>query len=103
MEKLKYIRFGDIPKDELSIKWDGDNYVHAERGVSVYNCLYVGDDIIGVVLPLPITKQALDTFTGLVRYDDRPCYLVTGDCVGRGSDGEPLLRNVEIVKQIKYK
>lgn len=103
MIKLKYIRFGDIPEDEHSIKWDRDSCVHAERGVSVYNCLYVDDDIMGVVLPLPITEQALDTFTSLVRYDDRPCYLVEGDCVGRGSDGEPLLRNVKIVKQIKYK
>ena len=103
MTKLRYMRFGDIPKGERSTVWNVETPVKKERGVSVYNCLYVDDDIIGVVLPLPITEGALNTFTNIVKYDDRPCYLVEGDCVGKGSDGEPLLRNVKIVKQIKYK
>ena len=103
MERLKYIRFGDIPTGERSTVWRVETPVEKERGVSVYNCLMVGDEVMGVVLPIPITEQSLNTFQSLVQYDDRPCYLVEGDCVGRGSDGEPLLRNVEIVKQIKYK
>ena len=103
MERTKYIRFGDVPENERSVKWRVETPVGTERGVSVYNCMVDGDDIVGVVLPFPITEQSLNTFQSLVRYDDRPCYLVEGDCVGTGSDGEPLLQNVNIVKQIKYK
>ena len=103
MERLKYIRFGNIPEGERSTVWRVETEIGTERGVSVYNCLMVGDEVIGVVLPIPITEQSLNTFQSLVQYDDRPCYLVEGDCVGRGSDGEPLLRNVNIVKKIKKK
>lgn len=103
MIKQKYIRFGDIPKGERSTIWRVETEIGKEQGVSVYDCLCTDNDTIGVVLPLPITENALNTFTNLVKYDDRPCYLVEGDCVGKGSDGEPLLRNVNIVKQVKYK
>jgi hypothetical protein len=103
MERLKYIRFGDIPKGERSTIWNVETKVGKERGVSVYDCLLENEEVKGIVLPIPITEQVLNTFLSIVKYDDRPCYLVEGDCVGRGSDGEPLLRNVEIVKQIKYK
>lgn len=103
MIKQKYIRFGDIPKGERSTIWRVETEIGKEQGVSVYDYFCTDNDTIGVVLPLPITENALNTFTNLVKYDDRPCYLVEGDCVGKGSDGEPLLRNVNIVKQIKYK
>ena len=99
-----YIRFGDIPEDECSIKWDRENHrCKTEKGVSVYNCTIYPDGSVGVVIDLPITAYTLHTFQSLVEYDDRPCYLVEGDCVGRGSDNEPLIKNVRIVKQIEYR
>lgn len=56
-----------------------------------------------VCLPLPINANTLDTFRNLVEYENRPCYLVNGDYIGKGSDNEPLIRNVSIVKKIKYR
>ena len=52
-------------------------------------------------LTLPTTKTTLYTQQHLLEYDNRHCYLVTGDCVGHGTDGEPLIVNVKIVKEIK--
>lgn len=95
-----YIRFGDIPENEESKIYCGEQEVGTEKGVSVYPAFKAnGNWVIG--LTLPITKTSLYTQQHLLEYDSKPCYLVTGNCVGKGSDGEPLIKNVKVVSEIK--
>ena len=96
-----YIRFGDIPKNERSKIYRGEEEIGEEEGVSVYDALI--DDWGGVTLglSLPVTRTSLYTLQHLIEYDNRPCYLVSGNYIGKGSDGEPLIRNVKIVEEIK--
>ena len=99
-KKQFYIRFGDIPEGEKSSVWRGDEFLGKENGVSVYPAFkHNGNIVLG--LSLPITKTTLYTLQHLLEYDNRPCYLVIGDYIGNGADGEPLIRNVEIVEEIK--
>ena len=71
MKKL-YYRFGDIPEDGYSSIWRIDELIGKEKGVSVYEAYYYGSR-----------------------------YLVTGDLLDeRGSDGEPLIKNVKIIKKL---
>lgn len=98
-----YLRFGDIPDNECSKIWRGEECVGEEKGVSVYDVKT--DDLgnVSVCLPLPINASTLDTFRHFIEYENRPCYLVDGDYVGKGTDNEPLIQNVNIIKEIKYR
>lgn len=95
-----YIRFGEIPTDEKSKIYQGEIEVGTENGVSVYPAFRTdkGDIVLG--LNLPITKTTLHTQQHLLEYDDRPCYLVKGNYVGKDSDGQPLINNVHIIRKI---
>lgn len=97
-----YLRFGNIPKGEKSKIWHIDECVGEEQGVSVYDAVVGEDGKVSVGFPLPATASTLDTFIGFIRYQKRPEYLVEGDFVGRGVDGEPLIQNVRIVQELKY-
>ena len=103
MNKRLYIRFGDIPENERSGIFHAGELVNKEDGVSVYDAKIDDCGNVGVCLPLPINANTLDTFRNLVEYENRPCYLVNGDYIGKGSDNEPLIRNVSIVEKIKYR
>lgn len=98
-----YIRFGDIPRNEHSGVYRGEVKIGEEIGVSVYSAIIDEEENISLGIPLPINKDTLDTFVHLMEYENRPCYLVTGRLVGKGSDGEPLIRNVRIIRKIKYR
>jgi len=87
-----FLRYGDLPAGGRSRNHaDGS----MEAGVSVYR---------GEILPsgearvLPTTTAE---FCGLQSIANRPLYLVEGEEIGVGSDGEPLLRNCRIVRRIK--
>lgn len=96
-----YLRFGDIPSDEKSRVWRGEELIGYENGVSVYDVIIGEDGKISVGFPLPAIESTLDTFIGFIKYQNRPMYLVDGDFVGRGSDNEPLIRNVKMIKEIR--
>jgi len=105
MSKRFYIRFGEIPKDEISCVWYHGIRVGHEIGVSVYHGVEI-DGIWHVVFPNPSNPN---TINGLQSYvggegpgSPASCsaYVVTGDQVGIGSDGEPLIKNITIVKDI---
>lgn len=95
----RYLRFGAWPTNELSGNWlDGLK----EAGVSVYETNAEGLPIYPV--PVELMSDAPVSRAQEVRQDlDRrlrskePMYYVTGDVVGRGVDGEPLLRNVRML------
>lgn len=99
--KPLYIRFGDIPKNEKSKVYNGEIEIGTEKGVSVYPAFEDSEGNIVLGLSLPITKTSLYTQQHLLEYDNRACYLVSGDYVGKGTDGEPLLRNIKIIREIK--
>lgn len=110
-----YIRFGEIPPSEKSVNFiklsfiQNESFTYAldngdtvgaydrvpddafEPGVSVFDCY---DDFLPILGNLRQTKSLL----GRINY---PCYVVTGDQVGTGQDGEPLIRCVKIVKKIE--
>lgn len=95
-----YIRFGEIPIDEKSKIYRREIEVGIENGVSVYPAFKTnkGDIVLG--LNLPITKTTLHTQQHLIEYDNKPCYLVKGDYIGKDIDGQPLINNVSIIEKI---
>ena len=99
----KYIRFGNIPENEVSGVWCDDIKVGEEKGVSVYDAVMI-DGQWRVVLPFPLNKKTvgldLYNFIGGKENGDFPMYLVQGDEVGKGSTNEPLLKNVKIIKKL---
>ena len=95
-----YIRFGEIPIDEKSKIYRGEIEVGIENGVSVYPAFKTNEGNIVLGLNLPITKTTLHTQQHLIEYDNRPCYLVNGDYIGKDTDGQPLIKNVSIIEKI---
>ena len=97
--KQLYIRFGNIPSNEKSKIYHGEEEIGDENGVSVYPAFELNGNIV-LGLTLPITKTTLYTQQHLLEYDNRPCYLVSGDYVGNGTDGEPLIKNISVIKRL---
>lgn len=96
-----FYRFGEIPINEKSGIWKGEEKIGEELGVSVYEVHKNLNGLYSPVLPMPTNTSAFDTFLHLIRYYSGKKYLVTGDilpCVGM--DGEPLIKNVKILKEL---
>lgn len=83
-----YIRFCKVPQDEKS--W---NFMRnrKEIGVSVFKADTNNMPILENV------EQAKSLWARL----NRRHYLVTGEVVGYGQDGEPLLKNVKVVRRLR--
>lgn len=96
---MSYIRFGNPPSNERSGIYSGETKIGEEEGVSVYNAVFQGGRY-HIVMPHKITRKFMDTLYGILE-DGRDCLLVNGDFFGFGSDGEPLLRNVRILRRIQ--
>ena len=108
-----YIRFGQIPENEKSKKGngilgDGFKSIGYEDGVSVWNAVYLNDGY-HLVAPLKSNSSTVGDFEkcafpqnclGLDK--NTKIYVVTGNEVGRGSDNEPLLKNIKILKELPY-
>ena len=74
----KYIRFGNIPENEVSGIW---------RIVLLFQLVKeVGFDLYNLI--------------GGTESGRLPMYLVQGDEVGKGSTNEPLLKNIKIIKKL---
>lgn len=96
-----YIRFGEIPKNGKSAIWKGDKCVGYEDGVSVYEAHRNIDGRYAPVIPYPLTPTTLDDFVYHLMHFRGRKYLVRGDLLGNlGSNGEPLLENVEIITEL---
>ena len=100
---MQYIRFGEILENEKSKVWRGDIAEGELEGVSVYPAIIDNEGRISIGLTLPVTRTTLDTLEHLLAYDNRECYLVADDYIGRGTDNETLIKNVKIIKEIKYR
>lgn len=112
MNKI-YIRFGEIPENEQSKIGNGaigEGYkcIGYEIGVSVWDAVLL-DDGYHLVAPINGNSATYGDFSSYAFPDDcygcRPddkIYVVSGDEVGKGSDNEPLLKNVKIIKQLPF-
>ena len=93
-----YLRFGDIPTSGLSNIWLRDEIIGQELGVSVYDAALMTDGW-HVILPKPITHKVINTLYGLLA-QKKPVYILSGEEVGIGTDGEPLLKNPQTLLEI---
>ena len=98
-----FYRFGEIPEDECSSIWNNNNEVIGkEKGVSVYEAHKNINGTYSPVLPFPTSEIALNSFIINVAYFTGNKYLVTGDLLDEtGTDGEPLIKNVKILKKLQ--
>lgn len=96
--KSLYIRFGEIPKNEKSSIYKIDEKIGEEIGVSCYRGVIYEDKVYILMPHIPSS-----TYYWLIDAYNRkeiPLYIINGDEVGEGSDGEPLLRNVVVLKEV---
>ena len=96
--KNLYLRFGKIPKNERSSIYKIEEKVGEEEGVSCYRGVIYKDKVYILMPHIPST-----TYYWLIDAYNRkeiPLYVIDGNEVGEGSDGEPLLRDVIILKEI---
>ena len=88
-----YVRFGHLPKGGKS-----KNHLtgELEAGVSVFPALEK-DGLYYITLP----SESMSAWVGLSGCLSEGCaFEVSGEEIGIGSDGEPVLTGVEIVKDI---
>ena len=97
-----YIRFGEIPEDEKSTRYFHTIPIKKEKGVSCYNAVKYKKQFL-IAIPPTIKGSFCDTLNGL--YEDytwglRKAYLISGKEVGKGADGEPLVYQIKILKEL---
>lgn len=91
-----YIRYGELPLTGKSRIYNrAGEIIGEEKGISVFEYI----ERRGIVVP--DNKDAQDDFFTLSKSYWKPAYLVSGEEVGIGRDGEPLLKNVKIIKTIR--
>lgn len=97
-----YIRFGEIPNNERSKVYRGDAVLREEAGVSVYRAVKEGICYYPL-LPEEPNEDTIATYFDLLLHSDRKVYLVIGEELPlEGADREPLLINVQIIKDITH-
>ena len=92
-----FYRFGEIPKNEKSCIWRGEEEIGEELGV--YEAHKNINGTYSPVLPFPTNEMAFNDFIEHIAYFTGNKYLVTGDLLD-GTDGEPLIKNVKILKKL---
>lgn len=88
----RFLRFGKIPNTNKSQNYHTKKL---ENGISVYEYVY-HENKYKIIFP-HLTYSSCVSLSGCI---DRPCYLVEGQLVGFGSDGEPLITDVQIIKEV---
>ncbi len=96
----QYIRFGDIPKDFHSKAHRSDEIIRIEKGVSVWNCVFVNDVPFPLMPDNPSENTLADYFYMLL--GNRRVFLVTGtELSEKGSANAPLLNSdITIIKEV---
>lgn len=104
--RLCYVRFGH--KDgafPLAGQSRNSRTGELESGVSAYEAIE-RDGSYQILLPalggtaVATLGMAFNTAQGLWGKENYPIYEVSGTLIGTGSDGEPLLKDCEVIKQI---
>lgn len=103
-----FIRIGDIPVSGRSSIYNGETKVGEEKGVSVFDAHMI-DNKWRIVLPAMLKMSLINTLVVLCNEvnqenweveNPRKIYLVCGEEVGHGTEGEPILTDVEVVEDI---
>jgi len=92
MEKV-FIRFGELPENKKSKRFCGEVFEGYEKGVSVYEGI-IDKEEIKLIMP-SLTASACVSLSGCLK---RKMYIVKGKIIGKGKDGEPLLKNLKVIK-----
>lgn len=98
--KLIYIRAGYLPKGGKSQNHLTEKY---EKGISVYEAIKKSNNSIYFLLP-SMNASACVGLSSVFQGNHgmcKPLFEVTGDRVGHGSDGEPVLKNCVITRRLK--
>lgn len=94
-----FIRFRDIVERSSILRYGV--FQGKEAGMSVYLC--DENDCINIDIS-KITDSTFGTISQVMfncHYGGEKIYKVDGDIVGYGSDGEPLITNTKIIKELK--
>lgn len=97
-----FIRFKNIPDDEISGVYDGDcGKIRDEVGVSCYEFINQ-DDSYKIILSSLSSGFLRDLcfFMEELECNNIPVYLIEAERVGIGSYGEPVVKNIKIIKQL---
>ena len=114
---MRYLRFGEIPENEKSINWYKvslddqrdfswalENYGYKDALRQIRNLDEVLEDGVSAfeidennnpILSTEELKNTYNSYTG-----NRKSYLVEGDEIGRGTDGEPLIVNIKVLEEV---
>ena len=85
-----YLRFGNLPTDNISKQYKSGEIIKEEKGLSVWNCAFV-NDVPFPILPENATESCMADYFYMLM-SNRPVFLVTGtELKEKGSAGEPLL------------
>jgi len=98
-----FIRFKNIPKNEISGVYDGDcGKIRDELGTSCYQFIKNGKNY-NIILSSISIGFLYDLCYFLNQFEDGkiPAYLIEAEQVGLGSYGEPVVKNINIIKKIK--
>jgi len=86
-----YIRFGELPKSGKSRNWaTGQD----EAGVSAYEARW------DVISQCYVPYGALEGAEIAYRLQGAAAYLISGETNGRGSDGEPTVKDAKIIAEL---
>ena len=92
----------NVPYVNAASLWNNnDEVIGKEKGVSVYEAHKNINGTYSPVLPFPTNEKAFNDFIHHIAYFTGNKYLVTGDLLDEtGTDGEPLIKNVKILKKL---
>ena len=99
MKRKLYIRYKEIPANNRSGIYKVDEKIGEEKGISVWNAKYKNGRWYPS-LPKKITKFTLDDFSWMMQCCST-VLLVTGKEICKGSDGEPVIKNIKVKRRIK--
>jgi hypothetical protein len=108
-----YLRFKHIPRNKISNIYRNGIVIGKELGISVFELQEI-NNVLRVVFPVyiengiiknvdPTPEGYSNDFSMLwSEFVDRkiPAYLVTGTEICKGSDGEPVIKDVKIIKKL---
>lgn len=99
-----YIRFGEIPPNEVSGIYKSGERIGEEKGVSVYDAACINGEW-RIVLPTKLKMEVgFDLYAFIDEYNrvpkTRKMYLVQGKEIGKGSTNEPLIKDIRIIQEL---
>lgn len=108
-----YLRFKDIPRNKKSSIYRNSIKVGEELGVSVFELTEI-NGVLRVVFPVYIENSIMKNFDLTPEgYSNDfsmlwnefignqiPAYLVSGTEICKGSDGEPVIKDIKIIKKL---